>query len=206
MISLIITTCALGHPVPRYMLRSYALRTFILPRYLADPTLGEVLVVGEWEEAPEHLYKYVHVPAQHHGIGDAIVQRQAGFDAATGDLLVFQSDDHVFDASLSNAEPIMQQHHVDVLVPMRRTRMRKLESERVNGGEASERYPRGYVPWHGAVYRRSAIEAAPWSALQPPYLSVDVQHADRLRDAHQHIAWTDALVLWDVDFGGTPWQ
>src|SRR5690606_23637498 len=140
-------------PTP-HALRAYALRQFILPRYLDDHLVSEVIVAGEWEDGEG--YTYVHEPSRFFSCVDALAQRQAGFEAASGDLIVFTHDDHVlagdFFAYLVNG------FSGDAILP---TRLKRLEGGREialpNGGED------GYVSGHAILMRRALVEAAPWS-------------------------------------------
>ncbi|KKK49150.1 hypothetical protein LCGC14_3137930, partial [marine sediment metagenome] len=133
-LSLVINSCARGSKAAEtlssgrqpHVQRAYALRNFILPAALADPTFDEVIVVGEWE--PGNGYIYIEVPSVHFSCVDALAQRQAGFERSTGGWVVFQHDDHsmnnyVWDVTHS----LLQWIHLteaDVLVPARYTRLR----------------------------------------------------------------------------------
>jgi hypothetical protein len=147
-ISLIINTCALqdresisSGRVP-HKWRQYALRNWILPQYIADPYIDEVIVVGSWEEGEG--YTYLPCPSKHFNAADALEQRQMGFERSEGDVLIFQHDDHmldlfVFNNWMMNMQVAQEKTHpempADVIIPMRYTRARNIVGERLNNGE-----------------------------------------------------------------------
>ena len=202
-ITLIINTCAdlqeqviSSGRVP-YGWRAYALQNFILPAYCAESTLDEVIVVGDWHEGEG--YKYIPCPVSDHKSGvDSIPQRQVGFEAATGDILIFQHDDHFLDlGSLNNVMPSMP---ADVLAPARYTRLRNIDGERLNDGSEA-----GYVNGHCAIYKREVIETCPWNKL-PEVFPLDIEHTKQILAAGFTIKWTDDIQVWDVECGAEPWK
>src|SRR3990167_7082867 len=213
-LSVLINTCAQDTALSRFATRIYAMRTFILPAYCGDAGIAEVIVSGVWE--PGEGYTYVPVLGQHNNIFDAARQRQAALEVATGDFLVFQADDHLCDRTILDAPQLMDDRGLDVLVPMRLTRMRG-RIEYLNNGEPGCDLAQwnGYVLWHGAIYRRSALVACPWDTIPMPqqtpdqvargFYSLDVAHTAQLRAAGQCIDWSTKVHLWDVEFGGQPW-
>ena len=212
-----------------YGYRSYALRNWILPQYIADPYIDEVIVVGDFEEGEG--YQYVPCPSVKFNWSDCIAQRHEGFLASSGDVVIFQHDDHVFDKNSSNliwARLGLQ----DVLSPARYTRLRKVEGERLNAGEPAiaissgppfnfeENYPgkvwrvndpksvvsiEGYIDGHGAIYRREVIKACPWNEV-PKQFTMDVLHTAQIREKGFKIVWTDDIKIFDVEFGAQPWK
>jgi len=203
MISLIINTAALA-PFAKHSLssgkmphswRAYALQNFILPSYVEGCEIDEVIVAGRWCEGEG--YTYVPVPAVHHSWADCIAQRQAGFEESTGDILIFQHDDHLLDlASLNDVMPMMA---ADVLSPARYTRLRNVAGERLNDGSRDT-----YICGHCAIYKREVIERCPWKDV-PVKFTMDVEHTNQIRDAGFEIAWTDMIRIWDTEHGATPW-
>jgi len=130
---------------------------------------------------------------------DALAQRQAGFEASTGDIVIFQHDDHVFD-QLCIPYPTSETQSWDVLSPQRYTLMRSPEPELLNNG-----YYDGYVLGHGAIYRRTVIERCPWKDV-PRVYQWDIAHTQQIIAAGFTLAWTTASQLRDVELGGRPWE
>lgn len=221
-ISLIINTAAaaphakhvLSSGKVPYSWRAYALKNFILPRYCSDPYIDEVIVSGIWEEGEG--YKYVRVPPIHFNWADCIAQRQAGFEAASGDVLIFQHDDHVLERACILIDPrdqttVYLSHYMspegtadnkqyDVLSPARYTRARVFAGERLNAGEAEK-----YIDGHLAIYRREVIGRCPWKEV-PAQFTMDVAHTKQIRAAGFNIVHTDAVRCWDVERGSEPWK
>ncbi len=228
MISLCINTCANGTKAADtlssgrqpHAQRSFALRNFILPAALADPTFDEVIVVGEWE--PGNGYIYIEVPSVHFSCVDALAQRQAGFERSKGDWVVFQHDDHLLDP-LPLAEVFgtitWKENFIvfdeDVLVPSRYTRLRNVNGERLSNGEQKlcndetcdfmdEPLEKGYISGHCAIYRREVLEKCPWGNVDKVH-TWDVAHTAQIRAADFNIEWSDALRVYDCEAGATPW-
>ena len=220
MISLVVNTCALQESmynttpagVP-YNTRTYALRNWILPQYIADPYIDEVIVVGSWEEGEG--YQYIPSPSKYFSCVDALEQRQLGFEASTGDVVIFQHDDHVLeneqwidcrgDSSSDLDCPL--QYGVDVLSPSRYTRLRFMNGERLNNGEPGYNEhvpPGGHLSGHCAIFRREVIERCPWTDAQKVF-TWDVSATQNIVTAGFKIVWTDAIRCWDVEEGSTPW-
>lgn len=205
-ISLVVNTCAAGPgasttlssgKVP-YSWRAYALQNFILPRYLDDPNIDEIIVVGEWKPAPRNEYQYIEVPSEAFNCTDALAQRHAGCEAASGDWIICSHDDHILASdwyhffSLGNGG--------NVISPARRTRLRAITDEPLNNGRAN-----GYVNGHCAIYQRAALQAAPWSAV-PKVFTWDKAHTQQLLDAGETIDFDDSIVCYDVEYGASPWR
>lgn len=190
-----------------YSWRTYWLRNFLLPMYVADLYIDEVIVAGVWEEGPG--YTYVPVLEGRHGSWkDCIAQRQAGFEASKGDIVIHQHDDHLLwlddDSQLEERVGLLGNQ---VIVPQRWTRLRNPHGERLNHGEPSYNQwnpPEGYIGGHCAIYRREVLERCPWKAI-PLEFTLDVIHTAHIRAAGYTVAWSDALKVWDVERGSTPW-
>ena len=80
MISLCINTCCLeeGYPARSnagqlHKQRAYALRNFILPQYIADPYIDEIVVVGSFEEGDG--FTYINSPSEHRTWRDCLKHR-----------------------------------------------------------------------------------------------------------------------------------
>ena len=215
MISLVINTCA-GGPKAADTLssgrqphahRSFALRNFILPAALADPTFDEVIVVGEWE--PGNGYVYIEVPSVHFSCVDALAQRQAGFERSRGVIIFFQHDDHMlarmpfWDEAKNTIIPWAKEPQ-DVVVPSRYTRLRNVNGERLQNGKPQLGLEIGYISGHCAIYRREVLEKCPWGNVDEVH-TWDVAHTAQIRAAGFKIEWSDALRVYDCEAGATPW-
>lgn len=199
-------TLSSGHAP--YSWRAYALRNFILPSYLKYPDV-EIIVAGTWEEGPG--YTYIPVPQEFKSWRDCIAQRQAGFEVATGDLIIHQHDDHIL-------EPRSLDGAWDVLVPQRWTRLRNPEGERLNHGEPEVQLansvmqnnfnpsaPIGYIGGHCAIYYRKVLEACPWKDV-PQVFTLDCEHTKQVRAAGFKIEWASQLRVYDVENSAEPWR
>jgi hypothetical protein len=222
MISLIINTCAgrddgtLSNAKQPHAHRAYLLRNFILPQYIADPYIDEVIVAGEWEEGEGYIY--VPVAPIHRTWADTLPQRQAGFEASKGDILVFQHDDHVLDNARKEPEFEDDWDNVledvlyggeswDVLSPTRYTRLRNVAGERLNDNSPGfNKYtpPGGGINGHCCIFRREVIEAVPWNSL-PIEWTFDIIMRERIQQAGFKIVWTDAIRCYDCEMGAKPW-
>lgn len=228
MISLIINTCALQESmynttpagVP-YNTRAYALRNWILPQYLSDPYIDEVIVVGSWEEGEG--YQYIPSPSKYFSCVDALEQRQLGFEASKGDVVIFQHDDHVLSNpytgpyyNRSNSLQDLVEYageendyiFADVWSPARYTRLRFVNGERLNNGEPGYNEhvpPSGHLSGHCAIFRREVIEQCPWTDAQKVF-TWDHSMTQAVVVAGFKIVWTDAIKCWDVSFNEEPWK
>jgi len=257
MISVIINTCCLegamyqlSNAKQPHAQRAYALSNFILPQYIADPYIDEVIVVGTFEESPD--FTYIPCPSKHFSWEDCLEQRQLGFEASKGDVLIFQHDDHVLEPMIVDSDhsprgmclegsdligPFDDQ--ADVLSPSRYTRLRNVNGERLNNGEPTqptiklndtpeakellktvkkaaqgcpkwvesriEAKAKGYISGHCAIYRREVIEACPWNMV-PHVWTMDIEHTKQIRNAGFKIVHTDAIKVWDCEWGSEPWK
>lgn len=201
MISVVINTCAGGWVDTRstsgqsHLMRAYALQNIIIPRYLDDPFVGEVIIVGEWKESPNGRYQYIHQPSVYRSAVDALHQRHAGALAAQGDTLIFQHDDHM----LAFGEDIALTEDQDVLCPRRVTFLRNPDGERLNNGEEGN-----YVTGHFAIYRREVIQACPWDAV-PKVFTWDIQHTQQITAYGYSVDWNGPIV-YDIEHGAQPWR
>ena len=179
----------------RYKIRAYALRCFLLP--MAITNFDEVIVAGEWEEGEG--YTYVHAPSKFFGAEDALHQRQAGFEASTGNVIVHCHDDHYIEGNTNGKL-------FDVLSPARYTRLRRVAGERLNGGEPKlDVGNAGYVCGHSAIYRKEVLEACPWKNV-PAIFTWDIQHTAQIKSLGLSIEWVSTIRAWDIEFGSKPWE
>lgn len=199
MLSVIINTAA-GAPHAKHVIssgkvpyswRAYALQNFIIPWYVDNPAIYEIIVAGVWH--PGDGYEYVHVEPEHYNWADCIAQRHAGFNAANGDVLVFQHDDHILRDMPSRMAGF------DVISPSRWTWLRG-DPEKLNDGSAD-----GYIDGHCAIYKREVIERCPWSQV-PKVFTLDVEHTKQIREAGFTILFTEHIKCWDVEYGAEPWK
>jgi hypothetical protein len=175
--------------------RAYLLRCHILPAYLANPEINEVIVVGEFEEGDG--YRYIHVDSvERNSVHDALRKRQVGTDNARGDWLIVQNDDHILDL---RAHHVLDTYDADVISPARWTRLRG-PVERLNGGENY-----GYAMGHCSLYRREALDAVQWEDLERAF-TFDVEHSQRLLRAGFRIRHPQDLRAYDIEYGAQPWR
>lgn len=198
-LSVVINTCALGPraasvtgsttPTP-HSARAYALHEFILPTLASDPNVSEVIVVGEFEEGDG--YVYVPCPSRAFSCVDALAQRQAGFEASSGDVVLFMHDDHALDARASwYLKHLWRFFDADVVVP---TRLQRRPAKVLNNGLPA------YVGGHAAAYARWTLEAAPWGAV-PKVHTWDVEHTRMLREAGARIVESHETHVYDIEYG-----
>ena len=201
-LSVVINTCCLGpraHEITGswtftpHALRAYSLGNFILPFYRADASIDEILVAGEFVEGEG--YRYVPCPSTHFSCIDALAQRQAAFEAATGDVIVFHHDDHMIDYTFAAKLKTADMTKVDVILPERRRRTMGGHEVLNNGGKD------GYISGHCVVMTREACEKAPWNAVQHVF-EWDVSHTRLIAAAGLRALHTDLIWCWDVEVGG----
>lgn len=179
-------------------MRIYALRNWLLPTYAADKNIAELIVVGEWE--PGDGYTYIKCPSVHFSSVDALLQRQKGFEASTGDVVIHSHDDHILAPNWANC----LDSRADILVPKRYTRLRHPFGEILNNGEPTMEDHRGYVSGHLAVYKREVLERCPWNKV-PAIRTWDQQHTRQIEEAGYKILRSQTLKAFDVEFGSRPW-
>jgi hypothetical protein len=204
-ISVVVNTCCLGpraheitgscSPTP-HALRAFSLGNFILPFYEADSNIDEIIVVGEFVEGPG--YTYVPSPSRHFSCVDALAQRQAGFEASTGDLIIFTHDDHMIDYTFAATLRAMQPfpEGVEVVLPQRRRRTFEGHTILNNGRDE------GYISGHAVVMARAACEKAPWRDVDEIH-QWDRSHTNLIARAGLGARWSDDLWVWDVEIGAT---
>lgn len=198
-ISVVINTCALGprakeitgsRSTTPHAIRAYALRNFVIPRYVDDPWVSEVIVVGEWEEGEG--YTYIHSPSRFFSCVDALDQRQAGFEASSGDLIAFTHDDHVLATDTFIRLPTSFEH--DLVLPRRFKRTAEGEIQLPNG--ASE----GYVSGHASLIKREMCERAPWGEVEKIH-TWDLSHTKLL--AREKAKVVEGAKVYDIELGTT---
>ena len=207
-----------------YKQRAFVLKNFILPAAIADDFIDEVIVVGSWETGTG--YTYLPKPSINFNCTDTLHQRQHAFEHSHGDIVIFMHDDHLLDLTCNGARfnlaGYMRTHEIDVLVPARYTRLRKVEGERLNSGEpgmwpygvsenpditeAAKHYANvGYIPGHCAIYRREVLQHCPWADV-PEIFQWDTQHSESIHLSGFKTRHTTLARVWDVEEGSTPWK
>jgi hypothetical protein len=182
-----------------YSWRAFLLQNIILPAYTQASEIDEVIVAGVWKPAPNDEYKYVHVEPEHFSWADCIMQRQAGYNVASGDWIIHQHDDHLIDLATMNDIAWSKDYLMDVLSFNRITFARSVAGEELNSGKVD-----GYVDGHCAAYKRKVLEACPWSAV-PKQFTMDQLHTKQILDAGFHVAWDEPLWVQDCEYGAQPW-
>ena len=203
-LSVCVNTCALG---PRaadtqsatlaatYAARRYPLGNFILPTLIHDPYISEVIVVGEWCEGEG--YTYVPCASRYFSSDDAVAQRQAAFEASSGEFILFQHDDHILHPRAAREIVTGAMNDIDVMVLPRFARSMNGDIAKPNGGDATPPYLSG----HAAVYRRKILERVPWSAV-PAIREWDQAQTMLMRGAGARLAWPkDGARVYDVEIG-----
>lgn len=187
------------------------MRNLILPLYCRwRPDLfKEIIVVGEYEEGEG--YTYVPCPSVFRNCGDALLQRQMGFDALKykrdTDWILFQHDDHLWcpDNQLDNHE----QRHFDVLSVSRWTR----ENPEYYGGRLPDgAFPNKppilqYVNGHACLMRPNVflMKQFKWTDA-PPIFTWDVKVTQRLEKVGAKIRYTPEYRVWDCERNAKPWE
>jgi len=180
-----------------YANRAWLLRNVILPCYVEWSDLfSEIIVVGEWEFFPGTTW--LDFPSIYGNASDALVKRQAGYDALQRkdvEWVLFQHDDHLY--APDNPYPMAD---ADVLAPSRFTRARSGVGEQLNDGSTY-----GYVNGHGCLMRPSCFTRGfSWAGI-PPTRVWDVAMTERLTGLGLTWAPAPQLKLYDMEAGASPW-
>ena len=177
--------------------RAWLLRNLILPTYRWAGLFSELIVVGEWEPGPG--YTYLPFASVYRNCADALLKRQAGYDALKSkdaDWVLFQHDDHLYDPT--NDFPVLDAH---VLAPSRWTHGRSSVGEPLNDGSAY-----GYVNGHACLMRPEAFDLGfRWDTIAPVF-TWDIEMTKRLADLQLDWQYTPHLRVWDVEEGASPWR
>jgi len=188
-----------------YNLREYLLKTFILPAAIKSKHIDEILVAGVFEEGKG--YSYVPVEQVHGNCADALLQRQAAFNASAfweghDDWVIFQHDDHMLDFKSMVGMPTT----APVVSPQRWTRMRDPNGERLNGGEPGNLHAgAGHINGHCSIMRRYVGREIPWGDIEPCF-TWDLEYSKRLRELGYNINFNSNVKCFDVEYGSEPWK
>ena len=183
-----------------YSLRGYALQQFILPSYVTHPMIDEVVIVGQWHAGEGYLY--IKQANKYHNWMDCVQQRQVAFERSSGDILVFQHDDHILEPrAIAIALQLFKENpEIDVLSPARFSRVIEFEGREINSGQDD-----GYIDGHCAFYKRAVIEKCPWKDV-PLEFTLDMYHTMQIVNAGFKIGYSKDVFVWDVEPGAIPWQ
>lgn len=200
-LSVVVNTAALGEHaevessggVP-HSEREYLLNTWILPRLIQDDLVDEIIVSGEWREGEEWIY--VESTSEHFGPEDALKDRQLGFETSSGDVIIFQHDDHILGP---DATRLAKARSWPVVSPSRWTRMRDPTGERLNEGWSD-----GYLHGHAIVMEREVCKEVPWGEV-PKVFTWDVEQTKMLLDAGYKPMMDSEMRVYDIEFGSEPW-
>lgn len=204
-IAAVIGTSALADNAPTQMSsggvpygqRAWLLRNLILPTYRWAGIFSEVIVVGEWEPGPG--YTYVPFASVYRNCADALLKRQAGYDALGRkdvEWVLFQHDDHLYDPT--NHYPVADAH---VLSPSRWTHARSSIGERLNDGADY-----GYINGHASLWRPECFDLGfRWDAL-PPVFTWDIESTRRVGELQLDWQYAPNLKTWDAEEGSEPWR
>lgn len=184
--------------------RAWLLRNVILPCYTRwfPERFREIIVVGEYEEGEG--YTYLPFPSVYRNCADALLKRQAGFDALihkSVEWVLFQHDDHLWDP-----QNLIPNTGAYVLSPSRWTRARG-EAEQLNDGmnlaySPSDRYVNG----HACLMKPHVFrEGFKWTDA-PPVFTWDISITARLQDLGIPIAYAPEVRTWDMERGAEPWR
>lgn len=201
-VSVIINTCAAAphamdvtgsHTPTPHAMRTYALQHFIIPTYIASFHVDEVIVVGEW--FPGDGYTYLESPSEFRSAVDALAQRQLAFEASSGNLLVFQHDDHFLPPeTLRLLRAVAERIPSDVWIPRRYRQTSDGVAELNNG------FKDGYISGHAAMYTRDILEKAPWGNVTEVY-TWDKEHTLDLQQAGASCMQIDDMKAYDIEVG-----
>ena len=210
-IACVIGTAALAEHASRtlssggqpYSNRAWLLRNVILPWYVSAGTFSEIVVVGEFEPGPG----YTHIPfnSVYKNCADALVKRQAGWDALKHknvEWILFQHDDHLYDPS----NPYPAHDAAGVLSPSRFTRARCTQGEALNDGSGVGPNALVHVNGHVCLMRHSVLENGFAWTQSPPLFTWDVEVTHLLRQRNVPIRYAPELVTWDMEAGAEPWK
>ena len=187
-----------------YSERAWLLRSVLLPAYTKwfPERFREVIVVGEWEEGEG--YTYVPFKSVYKNCADALIKRQAGFEAlehTSVPWVLFQHDDHLWDPT----NLIDPRESAYVLSPSRWTRARNPEGERLADGA----YPRStmqYVNGHACLMKPHVFrEGFSWATV-PPVFTWDIAMSSDLERRGVPMRYAPELKVWDVEVGAEPWK
>lgn len=199
-LSVVINTCALGPRASNvtgsttltpHARRLHSLSEFIIPTLVHDQDIDELVITGEYEEGEG--YTYVPSPSKFFSCVDALAQRQAGFEATSGDVVGFFHDDHwLAPGGAWYALHFWRYFKADVVVP---ERLQRRPHKALNNGMSS-----GYVGGHAAFYSREILEKAPWGAVPKEHVW-DTLHTKMLLEADARIREVPQIKVYDVEPG-----
>lgn len=168
------------------------------------PTLtgfDEVFVVGRHHDGGG--YNYLYVPDLTKTTNDALVKRDVGTLAATGDVIAYFSDDHCAGPMFTEEVREFERQGLapwDVLIPSRWVQHPEHHRIRIPNGEQEF-----YCAGHGGVFRRRVIQARPWTAQQHHRNWDLITSHDHIRAGFKYLAYP-RLQIEDLEPENHPWE
>lgn len=211
-VACVINTCALAPHAGTtlssgkqpYAERAWLMRNVILPAYTKwfPGLFDEVVVVGEYEEGEG--YAYIRCPSVYRNCADALLQRQAGFDALKGNhsWVLFQHDDHLWDP----ANVIDPRTYAQVLSPSRWTRTRGGEEPLNDGFNMAFDVSAGYVNGHASLMKPHAFRNGFGWTKVPPVFTWDRGVTQQLQQLEIPYCYNPQLRVWDLERNARPWE
>ncbi len=148
-------------------------------------------MVGEWQEG--NGYKYIKSKSKYFSCVDALDQRHKASKEVTGDIVVFQHDDHVMDMTmpyrLKNSDIW---DDLDVVSP---TRLRRETTGlvRLENGSGED-----YIGGHCSVMTAEALRLAPWNKVYKVH-TWDVAHTLLLMEKNLRLGFAEDIFVYDVE-------
>lgn len=192
--SLIINT-ACGDPMAQEVPTRAALykdRYEYLKRIVNEfgPVCDEVIVAGKIPDGKlDGVHKYIELVGGYGDRRDALLQREMGARASTGDALIFTHDDHLPQWSRPDIEAECN-NEWDILVP---ARVHGVTAELLNNGREA-----GYMGGHTLVMRRDLWISIPWTSVVPARCW-DLPMTNVWQKAGATIAFSDILKSIDLE-------
>ena len=146
----------------------------------------EIFVVGAFEKGDG--YTYIPMEPIYRDRRDALWQREFGARHATGDVLAFSHDDHMFAEGTIDALARHNFEPWDILVPRR---------ENLNGDLLNNGRDGNYMGGHSLLMKRAIWAKTPWTCVDTEFWDVSLTRIWREEGAK--IVWTDMLRHIDLD-------
>lgn len=185
-------------------------------------TFDDILVVGEHHAGDG--YSYLHVPDMLRTTTDALIKRDVGSLATNADILCYLSDDHGMHWDFLTQLRAIESGPWDAIMPARYCTVAGEEIP-LNMGQspalpsvahpgqaiivAGQYWRNGvtvdYLGGHAGVFRRSVIQARPWTTM--PHDRVwDVLASKEQMRAGARFVFAPNIKVEDFEIEGKPWQ
>lgn len=201
--------------------RRTLLDTKVLPS-IVPQGFDDVLVIGEYHEGEG--YRYLHVPNMMKNTNDALVKRDVGTVATDADILVYLCDDHGLHWDFLTQLRAIESAPWDVVMPARYCTVAGEEIP-LNMGQspalpsvlhashailvANQVWRNGveidYLAGHAGVFRRSLIQARPWTTMPHDRLWDVLATKEQLRMGARFV-FAPQIKVEDYEIEGKPWQ